>query len=105
MKIFLPSENNAFKLNRTGKIVWKVDLRYVGYYKRRCTLREKCQNTEFFLVRIFLYWDWIGRDTEYLSVFSPNTEKYGPEVTPYLDTFHVVDIINGILKLIWRMLK
>ena len=25
---------------------------------------------------------------EYLSVFSPNTEKYGPEKTPYLDTFH-----------------
>ena len=25
---------------------------------------------------------------EYLSVFSPNTGKYGPEITPYLDTFH-----------------
>ena len=25
---------------------------------------------------------------EYLSVFSPDTEKYGPEKTPYLDTFH-----------------
>ena len=24
----------------------------------------------------------------YFSVFSPNTEKYGPEKTPYLDTFH-----------------
>ena len=55
---------------------------------------------EFLLVRIFLYWDRIGRDTEYLSVFSPNTGNYGPEVTPYLDTFHEVDIINGILKLI-----
>ena len=21
---------------------------------------------------------------------SPNTEKYGPEITPYLDTFHAV---------------
>ena len=29
-------------------------------------------------------------DTEYLSVFSPNTGKYGPEITPYLDTFHAV---------------
>ena len=30
------------------------------------------------------------RDTrygEYLSVFSPNMGKYGPEKTPYLDTF------------------
>ena len=24
------------------------------------------------------------------SVFSPNTGKYGPEKTPYLDTFHAV---------------
>ena len=27
----------------------------------------------------------------YLSVFSPNAGKYGPEKTPYLDTFHTVD--------------
>ena len=26
----------------------------------------------------------------YLSVFSPNTGKYGPEITPYLNTFHAV---------------
>ena len=25
-----------------------------------------------------------------LSVFSPNMGKYGPEKTPYLDTFHTV---------------
>ena len=30
------------------------------------------------------------RDTSYLSVFSPNAGKYGPEKTPYLDTFHAV---------------
>ena len=29
-------------------------------------------------------------DTEYLSVFSSNAGKYGPEKTPYLDTFHAV---------------
>ena len=28
--------------------------------------------------------------TKYLSVFSPNAGKYGPEKTPYLDTFHAV---------------
>ena len=34
----------------------------------------------------------IRRDTEiHLSVFSPNTGKYGPEITPYLDTFHAVN--------------
>ena len=26
----------------------------------------------------------------YLLAFSPNAEKYGPEITPYLDTFHAV---------------
>ena len=26
----------------------------------------------------------------YLSVFSPNTGKYGPEMTPYLNTFYVL---------------
>ena len=26
----------------------------------------------------------------YFPVFSPNTEKYGPEKTSYLDTFHAV---------------
>ena len=53
-------------------------------------LGEKCPNTEFFLVRIFPHSDWIGRDTPYLSVFSPNAGKYGPEKTLYLETFRVV---------------
>ena len=26
------------------------------------------------------------------SVFNPNTGKYGPEITSYLDTFHAVEI-------------
>ena len=26
----------------------------------------------------------------YFPVFSPNTGKYGPEITPYLDTFHAM---------------
>ena len=55
------------------------------------TLREKCPNMDFFfLVRIFPYSDWIRKDALYLSVFSPNTGKYGPEKTSYLDTFHAV---------------
>ena len=30
-------------------------------------------------------------------VFSPNTGKYGPEITPYLDTFHaVLEITNNL---------
>ena len=43
-----------------------------------------------FVVCIFSHSDWIRRDTEYLSVFSPNAGKYSPAKTPYLDTFHAV---------------
>ena len=42
----------------------------------------------------------------YFPVFSPNTGKYGPEITPYLDTFHVVNSINskGIEMLVFKIL-
>ena len=53
-------------------------------------LREKCPNTEFFLIRIFSHSAWIQRDASHLSVFTPNAWKYVPEKTPYLDTFHTV---------------
>ena len=55
---------------------------------QQLSLRQKFPNTELFLVRIFLYLDWIRRDTPYLSVYIANIEKYGPEITPFLDTFH-----------------
>ena len=45
------------------------------------SLHEKYPNTEFFLIRIFLHSDWMRWDTPYLSVFSPNAGKYGPEKT------------------------
>ena len=62
-----------------------------------------CPNTESFLVCIFLHLDWIRRDTPYLSVFSPNTGKYQPEKTPYLDTFHAMSYsYNFIKKRFWR---
>ena len=47
------------------------------------SLRKKHPNTEFFLVRIFPYLNWIRRNTRCLSVFTPNAGKYGPEKTPY----------------------
>ena len=50
-------------------------------------LREKSPDTEFFLVRMIPHSDWI-------SVFSPNAGKYGPEKTPYLDSFHAVLLFN-----------
>ena len=36
--------------------------------------------------------------TKYLSVFSPKAGKYGPEITPYLDTFHTVKVIQWVLE-------
>ena len=33
----------------------------------------------------------------YFPLFSPNTGKYGPEITLYLDTFHVVRVSKTTL--------
>ena len=33
-----------------------------------------------------------NKDTVVVSVFSRNTGKSGPEKTPYLDTFHAVQV-------------
>ena len=54
------------------------------------SLHEKRLNTELLLVGIFLYSDRILRFTTEISVFSPNIGKYGPQITPFLDTFHAV---------------
>ena len=46
---------------------------------------KSVQIRSYFWSETFLYSDWIRR-------FSPNTGKYGPEITPYLDTFHAVNL-------------
>ena len=43
--------------------------------KKYSTLREKCPNTEFFLVRIFLYSDWIRIKSSYLVFRKIRTRK------------------------------
>ena len=63
------------------------DNHLIGSFKSLIiSLHEKCTNTEFF-------------SGQYFPVFSPNTGKYGPEKTPYLDTFHAVYVI-GLQRLI-----
>ena len=32
-----------------------------------------------------------------ISLFRPNTEKYGPRKTPYLDTFHTVIVVKFLI--------
>ena len=63
-------------------------------------LREKCPNTEFFLVRISPHLDWIRKYTEYLSVLSPNTGNTYQKKTTHLDTFHAVIISGSKLAII-----
>ena len=48
---------------------------------------------EFFLVRIFPHLYWIESDTKYLSVFSPNAEKYEPEKNSAFGQFSCSDSI------------
>ena len=58
------------------------------------SLREKCLNTELFLVRNFLYLNWIQVNLHSQS----NTGKYVPEKTPNLDTFHAVLVETTVIK-------
>ena len=48
-------------------------------------VRKKCfWNQLFHCVKNVQIWSY------FWSVFSPNTGKYRPDITPYLDTFHAV---------------
>ena len=72
------------------------DLKRISNKATNVSLRQKCPNAEFFVVRIFSHSHWIRRDTEYLSVFSRNAGKYRSEKTPYLNTFHAVVVLAFI---------
>ena len=41
----------------------------------------------------------------YFPVFNPNIGKYGPEITPYLDTFHAVMFIGKSMSLLHDKFK
>ena len=74
-------------------ILVDMRLRYIIFIRLdKVSLCEMCPSTEFFLVCIFPHSDCIRKDTKYLSVFSPNEGKYGPEKTLCLGTFHAVCI-------------
>ena len=56
------------------------------------------------------FWSVLSRiRTEYgeilRTVFSPNAEKYGPEKTPYLDTFHAVNELVQMFNIQIQTLK
>ena len=47
------------------------------------------QGSELFYNKVSKYGVFSG---PYFPVFELNTEKYGPEKTPYLDTFHALEV-------------
>ena len=53
-----------------------------------------------FLVHIFPHLEWIHRDTKYLSVFSPNAEKYGVKWLRIRTLFTQWEFI--VIKKKWR---
>ena len=82
-------------------ILYANESRKIRNHKKKTSLSEMCPNTEFFLVHVYPHLECIRRDTSYLSVFTPNAGKYGPEKTPYLDSFHTVyqEQISNVLEL------
>ena len=97
LKLYHQIKNQTFNVKFVIKFVhsvfWHFSHNIRTKYGERCEtqevetpLRERYPNTEFFLVHIFPHSDWIQRDTEHLSIFSPNARKYGPEnVFPLLE--------------------
>ena len=82
-------------------------------FDRVLALCEKLPNTEFLLFRIFPHSGWIRRDTEYLSVVSPNVGKYWPEKAQYCALFKQCGIsrfcfycLGSVLDsaMVWRVL-
>ena len=70
-----------------------IELNNTSFYNKTDTdpTKVNCVKSDqvrsIFLVRIFPHSDWIRRDTPYLSVFSPNEGKCGPEKTPVWTIF------------------
>ena len=99
-KIWNKLRAHARGLLRTSSVLINYFLHYFLYFTKGCitTLRKKYPNTEFFLVLIFPHLEFVRRDTKYLSVYSLNAGKYGPEKAPYLDTFHAVQVFDRVLN-------
>ena len=57
-----------------------------------------CPNTEFFLVRNFRAQENTDQKKLRILYFS-GTGKYGPEKTPYFDTFHAVKVKVRIIRI------
>ena len=96
LEIIFFSEQNIFLLHHTWRSFhWlnsPIDL------SRWCIFSEQQFFSYLHKKKLFKNLFQIVKNTAWISVFSPNTGKYGPEKTPYLDTFHAVKIITGFLE-------
>ena len=70
--LILKKINIEMCINECSNLHWK-EVKNIYSYKPSLTLREKCPNTELFLVHIFLYLNWI-------RVFELNTEIYSVDL-------------------------
>ena len=72
------------------------------FFKRHCV--KSVQIRIYFWSAFSCIWTEYGEID--LSVFSPNTGNYGPEITPYLDTFPTVRVfIRHCLLIFLRQIK
>ena len=53
-------------------------------------------------ILVQLHWTTAWKVSKYGDFSGPNTGKYGPEKTPYLDTFHALNLQRIILKSCWH---
>ena len=67
-----------------GLVMFKKVMKWINILRKAVNIAWEVSKYEVFSGP---HSNWI---TPYLSVFSPNTWKYGAEKTPYLDTFHAV---------------
>ena len=74
-------KNNVTKLSTTSYVISKWRQNVIKMASKELPsislkLREKCPNTELFLIRIFPHSNWIRRDTLYFPAFGLNRERY-----------------------------
>ena len=89
----------CFSYLRPHLISDSVAYRFWVIFFNKQALREQCPNTEFFLVPIFLYSDWIQRFTKEISVFSPNTGHFSWSEVPLGKAFPSCKITFKDLRL------
>ena len=73
IKVYSPQPSNSGKTKHELRVT-SCEFKSTSYEFKftSCALHENCPNTEFFLVRIFLYYGWILKN---FPVFGLNTDQ------------------------------